>query len=133
MGGWRLCIGYKQLNFLTIKNKFPMLVIKDLLYELNRGTISTNLDLRPGFHQIRMPTHDIPKTTFQTHLGHYEYTVMLLGLTNAPATSQNLMNNVFVPYIRKFILVFFYDVLVYSKTLEEHLCSMYKSHWTCSE
>lgn len=120
-GGYRLCVDYRQLNAITMKSKFPVPIFDQLMDELAQAKWFSNLDLRAGFHQILLQPGGEPKTTFQTHLGQYEFRVMAFGLTGAPGTFQGAMNSTLAPGLRKFVLVFFDDILVYSKTKEEHM------------
>ncbi|GJT68000.1 putative reverse transcriptase domain-containing protein [Tanacetum coccineum] len=110
----------KELNKLTIKNRYPLSRIDNLFDQLQGSQYFSKIDLRPGYHQLRVHEDDIPKTTFRTCYGHFEFTVMPFGLTNAPAVFMDLMNRVCRPYLDKFVIVFIDDILIYSKTREEH-------------
>jgi hypothetical protein len=116
-----MCIDYQALNEVTIKNKYPLPRIEDLFDQLRGASVFSKIDLRSGYHQLRIRPSDIPKTTFITKYGLYEFTVMSSGLTNAAALFMNLMNSVFMDYLDKFVVVFIDNILIYSQSEEEHV------------
>jgi hypothetical protein len=116
----RLCVHYRPLNVVTIKNKYPLPRIDILFDQLADAKVFSKVDLRSGYHQIKIRLEDVPKTAFSTRYELYEYLVMSFGLTNAPTHFMDLMNSVFMPELDKFVVVFIDDILVYSKNEEEH-------------
>jgi hypothetical protein len=119
-GTQRMCVDYRSLNEVTIKNKYPLPRIEDLFDQMKGASIFSKIDLRSGYHQLKIRESDIPKTAFRTQYGLYEYTVMSFGLTNAPAYFMYLMNKVFMEYLDRFVVVFLNDILIFFKTMEEH-------------
>ena len=116
----RLCIDYRQLNRVTVKNRYPLPRIDDLFDQLRGVRVYSKIDLRTGYHQLRVRETDIPKTAFRTRYGHFEFTVMPFGLTNAPVAFMDLMHRVFQPYLDQFVVVFVDYILIYSQSEGEH-------------
>ncbi|KAJ0937111.1 putative nucleotidyltransferase, Ribonuclease H [Helianthus annuus] len=125
-GSMRMCIDYRELNKLTVKNRYPLPRIDDLFDQLQRASWFSKIDLRSGYHQLKVKEEDVPKTAFRTRYGHYEFLVMPFGLTNAPAAFMDLMNRVCKPMLDKSVIVFIDDILVYSKSEAEHVCHLRK-------
>ena len=119
-GSLRMVVDYQGLNEVMIKNKYPLPMINDLFDQLQGAKVFLKIDLRSGYHQLKIREKDIPKTAFTTRYGLYGYTIMLFGLINAPAYFMSMMNKVFIEYLDKFVVVFIDDIMVYSKNEEEH-------------
>ncbi|GKE86277.1 putative reverse transcriptase domain-containing protein, partial [Tanacetum coccineum] len=119
-GSFRMCIDYRELNKLTVKNRYPLSRIDDLFDQLQGSSVYSKINLRSGYHQLRVRGEYILNTAFRTHYGHYEFQVMSFGLTNVPAVFMDLMNRVYKPYLDKFVIVFIDDILIYSKNKQEH-------------
>jgi hypothetical protein len=120
-GTKRMCIDYRALNEVTIRNKYRLPKLEDLFDQQREATMFSKIDMRSGYHQLRIQPSDILKTTFITKYGLYEYTVMYFGLKNVPAFFMNLMNSVFMDYLDKFVVVFIDDILIYSQSEREHV------------
>ena len=118
---FRMCIDYRQLNKVTIKNKYPIPRIDDLFDQLQGDCVFSKIDLRSGYHQLKIRATDVPKTAFWTTYGHYEFLVMSFGHTNAPAAFMSLMNGIFKPYLDLFVIVFIDDVLVYTQRARKNM------------
>jgi hypothetical protein len=120
-GSWKMCINYHALDKITIKNKYPLPRIVDLLDQMQQAKLFTNMDLKSGYHQVRIKAEDAWKTSFKTRQGLYEWLVIPFGLCNAPATFMRLMNGVLHPFIDSFVIVYMDDILIFSNTWQEHL------------
>ena len=123
-GSLRMCIDYRALNQLTVKDRSPLPRIDDLLSQMNGATVFSSLDLAQGYHQIRIAEEDIPKTGFTTAFGHYQFKVMCFGLSNAPGTFQKVMNRIFAKQLHKYVVIYLDDILIFSKTPEEHVAHL---------
>ena len=119
-GSLWLCIDYRKLTRVTIRNQYPFPRIDELFDQLQGSRVYSKIDLRSGYHQLRVQESDVPKIAFRTHYRHYEFLVMPFGLTNAPIPFMDLMNRVFRPYLDRFFIFFINDILVYSSSSEEH-------------
>ncbi|GKA62584.1 putative reverse transcriptase domain-containing protein [Tanacetum coccineum] len=119
-GSFRMCIDYSELNKLTVKNRYLLLRLDELFDQLQGSSVYSKIDLRLGYHQLRIREEDIPINSFVTRYGHYEFQVMPFGLTNAPAVFMDLMNRLCKPYLNNFVIVFIDNILIYSKNKEEH-------------
>nr|GEW63205.1 putative reverse transcriptase domain-containing protein [Tanacetum cinerariifolium] len=119
-GSFRMCIDYRKLNKLIVKNHYSLPRIDDLFDQLQGSSVYSKIDLRSGYHQLRVQEQDVPKIAFRTRYGHYEFQVMPFGLTNTPAVFMDLMNWVCKPYLDKFVIVFIDDIRIYSKNEKEH-------------
>jgi hypothetical protein len=119
-GSQRMCVDYRSLNDVIIKNKYPLPHIEDLFDQMRGASVFSKIDLRSGYHQMKIRPSDIPKTVFSTRYGLYEFTIMSFGLTNAPSYFMNMMNKMFMEYLDKFVVVFIDDIMIYSKNGGEH-------------
>ena len=119
-GSMKLCIDYRELNKVTVRNKYPLPRIDDLFHQLQGACVFSKINLHSRYHQLRVKSEDVPKTDFRTRYGHYEFLVIPFGLKNAPSAFMDLMNRVFNQYLDKFVVVFIDDILVYLRSREEH-------------
>ena len=119
-GSLRLCTDYRELNKVTIRNQYPLPWINDLFDQLQGVRVFSKIDMRSGYHQLKIWSEDVPKTAFRKRYGHYEFLIMPFGLTNAPAAFMDLMNRIFQPYLDQFVIVFIDDILIYSGSKEDH-------------